>query len=197
MVPGPPVPPAWTGCYVGGHIGASTAFLGGGQIGCDYQFARGWVVGVEGQAAWSSLKVTQSSSVTNLVTGVTLPSQATRRIDFLVSATARLGYRIADHWLVYAKGGAAWIDEKIDIAFTNLQGVAVDPSATKTLSGWTAGAGVEWAFAPHWSTALEYNHYDFNNGGAVLTDPANNTTVNVNSLKARIGALTLGANYHF
>jgi outer membrane immunogenic protein len=61
----------WTGCYVGGHIGAvvsedrttgslgnsadfsSTGFVGGGQIGCDYQFAAGWVV--QPGPAWTTV----------------------------------------------------------------------------------------------------------------------------------------------
>src|SRR5215469_2675886 len=139
---------SWTGCYIGGHIGgvvsddettnifgnshsfSSTGFVGGGQIGCDYQFATGWVVGVEGQAAWTSLKNTHAGGVRNLITGIVLPSQFTLSNDLLASATARLGYSIADRWLVYAKGGAAWTNEQIDDAFTNLQGVAVDPSTT-------------------------------------------------------------------
>ena len=209
------VPFSWTGCYIGGHIGvgvsedkttgtlghsrdfSSTAFVGGGQIGCDYQFAPRWVVGVEGQAAWTGLKNTHAGVVRNPVTGVTVPAQFTLRNDFLASATARLGYSIADSWLVYAKGGAAWTNEKIDIAFVNLQGIAVDPSATMTRTGWTVGPGVEWAFAPHWSSILEYNYYDFGNGGTVLTDDAHNTTVNINSLKERIHAVTVGVNYHF
>src|SRR5262249_42521607 len=117
----PPVPFSWTGCYIGGHIGgvisedvttgvlgnsnsfSSTGFVGGGQIGCDYQFAPRWIVGVEGQAAWTGLKNTHAGTVRNLVTGVTLPAQFTLRNDFLASATARLGYSIADRWLVYAK----------------------------------------------------------------------------------------------
>jgi outer membrane immunogenic protein len=206
---------SWTGCYVGGHVGGvvsddrttnlfgnsasfgSTGFVGGGQIGCDYQFAPRWIVGVEGQAAWTSLKDSRASTVRNLVTGVTLPSQFTLRNDFLASATARLGYAIGDRWLVYAKGGAAWTDEKIDVAFTNLQGIAVDPSATTTRTGWTVGAGVEWAFAPRWSSTLEYNYYDFGDDGVLATDTAHNTTVNINSLRDRIHAVTLGVNYHF
>jgi outer membrane immunogenic protein len=82
---------SWTGCHVGGHVGgavsedrgtnvsgtsagfSSTGFVGGGQIGCDYQFAPGWVAGVEGRAAWTSLKSTHSGSVRNLVTGVNRP----------------------------------------------------------------------------------------------------------------------------
>src|SRR5215468_10730728 len=63
----PPAPPpyVWTGCYIGGNVGAAwgnievtdvvtgatanrtsnTGFAGGGQIGCDYQI-NSWVFGV-------------------------------------------------------------------------------------------------------------------------------------------------------
>jgi outer membrane immunogenic protein len=210
-----PAPFSWTGCYIGGHIGgvvsadettsvwghsndfSSTGFVGGGQIGCDYQFAPRWIVGVEGQAAWTGLKNTESGSVRNLATGITLPAQLTLHNDFLASATPRVGYSIADRWLLFAKGGAAWTNEKTDIAFTNLQGIAVDPSATTTRTGWTVGTGVDWAFAPHWSSTLEYNYYDFGSAGTVVTDPAHNTSVNINSLKDRMHAVTVGVNYHF
>src|SRR4051812_4694406 len=80
MMTAAPVPFSWTGCYIGAHAGygwgstdvqdpaAAFAFangttqraatrggLAGGQIGCDYQFAGGWVVGVEGSAAWADI----------------------------------------------------------------------------------------------------------------------------------------------
>jgi outer membrane immunogenic protein len=206
---------SWTGCYLGGHVGgvvsedrttsvfgnsigfSSTGFVGGGQIGCDYQFASGWVAGVEGRAAWTDLKNSHPASVRNLVTGVTLPSQFTLSNDFLASITARLGYSIADRWLVFARGGAAWTHEKVDDAFTIPAGIAVDPSATMTRTGWTVGTGVDWAFAPHWSATLEYNYYDFGGHGATLTSTANNALVTVNSLKDTINAVTAGVNYRF
>lgn len=204
----------WTGCHVGGHVGgvvskdrttsalgnsidfSSAGFVGGGQIGCDYQFASRWVAGVEGRAAWSSLKNSHPASVRNLVTGVTIPSQLTLSNDFLASATARLGYSFADRWLVFARGGAAWTREKADDAFTTVAGIAVDPRATMTRTGWTVGTGVDWAFAPHWSASLEYNYYDFGSDGATLTT-ANNVVVTLNSLKDTIHAVTAGVNYHF
>jgi outer membrane immunogenic protein len=211
--PGAPVPFSWTGCYIGGQFGfgfgddgttsplgtsvsfTATGFVGGGQIGCDYQFAPRWVVGVEGQAAWTNLTNSHASTVRNMVTGVTLPSNSTLHNDFLASLTPRLGYSIVDGVLVFAKGGAAWTDEKYDIAFTNLQGIAVDPSASRTLSGWTVGTGLEWAFAPHWSSTIEYDFYDFGSSGIFLTAPL--ATVTVANLKDRINAVTLGVNYHF
>ncbi len=210
------VPPAkytWTGCYVGGHIGGvvsddrtanqfgsslnfdGSGFVGGGQVGCDYQFAGSWVIGGEGRAAWSSLISSHRGTVRNLITGVTVPSFFTIKNDFLASVTGRLGYVYGERWLVYARGGAAWTNEKMDDAYTIPAGIAVDPSASVIRSGWTVGAGVEWAFAPHWSANIEYNYYDFGSHGATLTGPI--TFVNIYSLKDTIHAATIGVNYHF
>jgi outer membrane immunogenic protein len=209
-----PTPFTWTGCHVGGHLGgvisedrttndrggsasySSTGFVGGGQIGCDYQFAPGLVAGVEGRAAWTSLKSGHPATVINRLTGATAPSQFNTTNDFLASATARLGYSFADHWLFYARGGAAWTHEKNEDSFiVPATGIAVDPSETKTRTGWTAGAGVEWAFAPHWSTNVEYNYYDFGTHGITLVDPRG--TVTGISVKDTIHAVTAGVDYHF
>lgn len=207
----------WTGCHVGANLGGAvsddrtTSLLGisrdfseagvvaGGQIGCDYQFASGWIVGVEGRAAWSSLEKTHTGTIRFVATGLTVPSQSTFRNDFLASTTARLGYSFADRWLVFGRGGAAWTREKVDEAFNDLflGGIAVDPRASTTRSGWTVGTGVEWAFAPHWSAVLDYSYYDFGSAGVRLHDPASGTSVIINSLKDTIHAVTAGVNYHF
>lgn len=213
--PPPVVAYNWTGCFIGGHLGgvvsedrttnlagnstnfSSAGVLVGGQVGCDYQFAPNWVVGVEGRAAWSSLENSHASTVRNLATGIIVPSQFRLRNDFLASVTARLGYSFADRWLVFVRGGGAWTGEKIDEAFVNLVGTAVDPAATRTRTGWTAGTGVEWAFAPHWSATVEYDYYDFGNRGVLLLDPAIGTTVNLANVKDTLHAATVGLNYHF
>lgn len=219
-IPAAPVQFSWTGCHVGGHVGgvvsedrttgvlgnsvdfSSTGFIGGGQVGCDYEFAPGWVAGVEGRAAWASLTNSHAGVVRNLVTGVTVPSHFTLGNDFLASATARLGYSVADRWLVFVRGGAAWTRENVDDAFTTVAGprvagIAVDPSATTTRTGWTVGTGVDWAFAPHWTVNLEYNYYDFGDHSATLTSATNNTVVTVSSLKDTMHAVTAGVDYHF
>ena len=205
----------WTGCYIGARIGGAvgddattnsfgtsnsfnaTGVVGGGQIGCDYQFASRWVVGIEGRAAGTSLHNTHAATVTNLVTGVTIPSHFTISNDILVSATGRLGYSFADRWLLYVRGGSAWTREKADDAFTTVRGVAVDPSTILTRNGWTIGAGVDWAFAPCWSATLEYDYYDFGTAGLKLVDTASNVSVSGLSLKDTIHAVTAGVNYHF
>jgi outer membrane immunogenic protein len=214
-VPAPPPQFSWTGCYVGGHVGgvlsedsttnavgasvdrSSAGFVGGGQIGCDYQFASGWVAGAEGRAAWTSLDNHRGGSVRNLITGLVIPSQFSMSNDFLASATARLGHSFADRWLVFLRGGGAWTHEKIDDAFTLVSGTPVDPSASTTRTGWTVGAGLDWAFAPHWSATVEYNYYDFGTKGALLVDTTNAVAVNFAGVKDTIHAVTAGVNYHF
>ena len=83
----------------------------------------------------------------------------------------------------------------MDDAFTNIRGIAVDPSTSTTRTGWTIGTGLEWAFARNWSATLEYDYYDFGSKGLTLTD--GNTTVTVSSFKDTIHAVTVGMNYHF
>ncbi|MBR0818111.1 outer membrane protein [Bradyrhizobium liaoningense] len=214
--PAAPIPFTWTGCYVGVHAGgvvsddrtisnlgttvdfSASGFVGGGQIGCNYQFASSWVVGAEGRAAWSNLANSHAASVRfPALGGLVVPARFSLKNDFLASATARLGYVYAERWLVYARGGAAWTRETIDDAFIGpVVGIPTDPSATVTRTGWTAGAGVEWAFAPNWSANVEYNYYDFGTKGPMLlTSPVN--SVSIANLKDTIHAATAGVNYHF
>jgi outer membrane immunogenic protein len=200
---------SWTGCFAGVHAGgafnndkirssgdfSSAGFIGGGQIGCDYQFASVWVVGVDGRAAWSGLN--SKTPGTGIAAGLIFPTQFTVRNDFLASATARVGYSFVGGWLAYARGGVAWTRETADIVFTPpLLGFAVDPRATTTQIGWTAGIGLDWAFAPHWSTNVEYDFYNFGGNDFVLADTVNRVTFNGN-LRDRIHTVTVGLNYHF
>jgi outer membrane immunogenic protein len=206
-------PFSWTGCYMGAHIGGvmsqdtrtsvfgqssdfgSSGFVGGGQIGCDYQFESGWVVGGEGRVAGTTLKYRHAANVTFPDIGTTVPSQFFLGNDVLASVTARLGYRFADRWLGYVRGGGAITHENVDDAFTNAGGLAVDPTGSLTRTGWTVGAGVDWAFAPNWSANIEYNYYDFGSTG--MTVHSVTDTVNEGNIKDTIHAVTTGVNYHF
>jgi outer membrane immunogenic protein len=46
-----------------------------------------------------------------------------------------------------------------DVSPSHLTGLAA--SASGNQNGWTAGAGVEWQFAPHWTAKVEYQHLQF------------------------------------
>jgi outer membrane immunogenic protein len=194
--------PTWTGCYVGGNLGVgathnhvtdeldssivygdldSTAFVGGGQIGCDYQFSSHWVVGIQG--------LFDGSAFSDSVTGPDLdPLVLTGKTPWFATATARLGYLATPDLMLYAKGGAAWDHTNAKLTFN---GATVD-SVSFDQFGWTAGAGLEWRFKPHWSAFAEYDYMGFADKTVSFPNSSNIGTVHQNTQ-----VVLVGLNYRF
>jgi outer membrane immunogenic protein len=205
----------WTGCYIGGNAGGgwgnkgftdhyltsglfepasspvtdTSGWLAGGQVGCDYQFATNWVVGIEGAGSWANIR---GSSDPFFAGKAVFNAQTT----WIASTTARLGYT-QDHWLLYAKGGAAWAGDKYQVPGT-FSGSPFNYQGSETRSGLTLGVGIEWVFWQNWSATLEYGYYNFgkrsitligSTGLLPLEDPSN--------ISQRIQTVTFGINYHF
>jgi len=219
-----PPPFSWTSCYFGMHgggvfaskditdpvelvqdnvppfpgtTGVTTADVSptgaviGGQLGCDYQFAPNWVAGIEGAFSGSTMK---GSTAVGLPAGFAgEAATVSSRTDFLPSVTGRLGYAF-DHTLLYGKAGVAWASSKYNVT-GSLQGTPFDFEGFDTRGGWTAGAGVEWAFSRNWSVNLEYDFYSFGSGTALLTDSINGGAGTVDA-KQNIQVVKLGLNFH-
>ena len=130
----------------------NSGFAGGGQIGCDYQFSGAWVVGIRNMFDGTSLHKDRTIAFGPLAGG---------EIDFKTcwfdTLTGRVGYAAAPAWLIYGQGGGAWAHSSSEVTFAGVQ----IGDFSKTRSGWTAGGGVEWMFAPRWSAFLEGNYMDF------------------------------------
>lgn len=167
-MPAPVMVYNWTGCYIGGNVGGlwvdtdwttstgadsgghtASGVTAGGQIGCNYQTGP-WVFGVEGMFNWADADGSHVSPA-----GLT----QTTNTNWLANVTARTGYAF-DRSLIYVKGGGAWIDQSNTA--TTVGGTLFD-TGDHTRSGWTVGAGYEYAFAPNWSAKIEYNYMDFGN----------------------------------
>jgi outer membrane immunogenic protein len=167
----------WTGLYVGGHVGGvwtdaewadppgvfrsvfedGSGFLGGAQLGYNWQ-AGNWVFGLQGDVSWTSI-----DPKTN---GVDFPAAVYNyRTDMLATVTGRIGYAW-NNVLVYGKGGVAFAHNKFDVV-----NGTVHLTADETQSGWTAGGGAEFRFAPNWSVFAEYNYVDLGTKRIPLTDP--------------------------
>jgi outer membrane immunogenic protein len=184
-VKAPPSPPmflpfTWTGAYAGasggfgwttsGGIDATGGF-GGGQIGYNVQTGS-LVLGIEGDIAGGDISQT--------IAGV--PFTTAFSNDALASLRGRAGLAYTS-WLFYGTVGGGWAHDKIS---GNVLG---DPfSSSAWLSGWTAGAGVEWSFAPNWSTKFEYLHYGLGTVNSPAPVPAG---------KVDIDTLKIGINYLF
>ncbi len=181
----------WSGFYVGamggyGSENTSDQFaikggFAGGTVGYNWQFGQ-FVAGIEADGAWADI----NNSVTQVFPGVgTLTASA--KLDALATIRGRFGVAV-DQVLLYGTAGLALADAKVG---ATAPGVALSDS--QTLTGWTAGAGVEWMFLPHWSVKGEYLYRSF--GGqtffaAQLPPGIQTGTLNINSGQ-------VGINYHF
>jgi outer membrane immunogenic protein len=200
-----PASSLWTSCYLGGHLGGSHAtsdpddslapsnkmngFIGGAQVGCDYLFATNWLVGMQGAFSGTNLRGNDIRP-----TGLAGFSEEFRtQTDWLASLTGRIGY-IAGPWLLFGRGGFAWVRNRFEQNEINLGGGGDRFAGSTTFSGWTAGGGLEYAFAPNWSTFLEYSFYDFGKRNATLTEPGFTESLPV---EQNFSVVKIGLSYRF
>jgi high affinity Mn2+ porin len=163
-----------TGLYIGGHtgygFGASNAVLsdpvpsaavtgsrysgvvGGVQAGYNWRSPSGVLLGVEADITF--LNYLPSNSIVSQL--ISANSDVTHALDYAGTVRGRLGYA-PGHWLFYATGGLAFAGER----FINTPAAGSDEKIIHLRPGWAAGAGVEYAFAPHWSVKLEYLYNRF------------------------------------
>ena len=207
----PPAPPpyVWTGCYIGGNVGAAfahvdvtdvttgvsgsrtsdTGFAGGGQIGCDYQMSQ-WVIGFRNIIDGTS--ISNGATITDGVFSGTVNS----KVHWFDALTARGGFLVQPNVLLYAQGGAAWTSW--DITATNGAGVQVAGISGGNRTGWTVGGGVEWMFIPHWSVFVEYNYMGFGTrSNAATVCGVGGCTADTFSAKANLQNALIGVNYKF
>jgi outer membrane immunogenic protein len=203
IMPPPPVY-VWTGCYIGGNLGGAWmnkdfhfgtenegsmnpgGFAGGGQVGCDYQFASNWLIGVQGMFDGTTISATDIDPTGD---GDRYPTT----LQWFATATARVGFLATPALLLYAKGGAAWVAEKIDY---NDGGPLRDSSGSFTRSGWDVGGGVEWMFAPGWSAFVEYDHMDFGTKDVFLTRVSGSGGF-TETIKQSVDKVLVGIDYRF
>ncbi|MDB5584213.1 MAG: rane protein [Bradyrhizobium sp.] len=164
----------WSGLYIGAHAGygrapasavltdpflnttannsASAGMTGGVQAGYNRRLPSGVLVGIEADLTFPNYLI--SDSIVALL--ATPGSQVVEHLNYVGTVRGRLGYA-SGHWLLYATGGLAYAGE----TFTNTPPVGDIEKHLNIRVGWAAGAGVEYAFAPHWTARLEYLHNRF------------------------------------
>ncbi len=203
----PPAEPvfSWTGFYIGaqgggawgdsvqslntGLISAATARYNisggeaGGTVGYNWQFSPHVVLGIEADYSWAHITGTGAS-----LAPYSCGAICATTVDSLGTVRGRLGYAF-DNVLLYGTGG--WAFSRIS---SNLNGF----TAANDRSGWTAGAGIEYAFNPHWSVKAEYLRVNFDS--FVWTNASNPliTCTGINcSTDAKFNVIRAGVNYRF
>ena len=172
---------SWGDPFGGGNNNFNDwGFLGGAQVGANAQFNR-LVLGLEGDFSWTNINNKGTDSIGD---GLNTNLQWTSTV------TGRVGAAF-DRLLVYGKGGLALAEDQSTL--TDFTGTSASNSLLRT--GWTAGAGLEYAIDQNWSAKVEYDYLGFGSQAMNFTTPAlgtvsSNTSLNVQEIKA-------GLNFRF
>lgn len=203
-----------TGCVANYGMGGSV--IAGGTAGYNWQFGH-TVAGVEAEAGYLHLS---GSGTLPFIAGAPcgvagVPCAATFNTvagDWYATFAGRLGVTAnalnsgwSDRVLLYVKGGGAATRlssaENI-VSAPPFSAGAVSFAGARTIWGWVAGAGAEWAINQNWSLKAEYEYLGFNQsagGCAVLplgAAGAGGTWCDATSING-IHTGKIGLNYRF
>jgi outer membrane immunogenic protein len=176
-----------------------SGFIGGFQGGCNWQWGA-WVFGFEGDGSATNKEgqAFETPLVPLFAGSANWVSQTQER--WLVTARARLGWTIWDRTMVYATGGAAWakIDASEWVFAANGTGpIRTGHQESNVRSGWTVGAGAEYALGYGWSAKGEYLYVKFDDYTTFTTGPFAPMSVSPRQVKLEDHIFRAGMNYRF
>jgi outer membrane immunogenic protein len=176
----------------GNTVGNQGGVVGGAQVGYNFQFNQ-FVIGAETDFQGTSLSgggnnspltlfpaLYNNSSNNYYLTPIGAITGANISLPWFGTVRGRAGYLVTPTFLVYGTAGFAY--GGVDAFGYN-----------NTRTGWTAGGGVEWLFAPHWSAKLEYLYVDLDSNG---TTGALGFTYGQH-FHPELNVVRVGVNYHF
>jgi outer membrane immunogenic protein len=153
----------------------------GKPIGCDYQFASNWLIGIQAMFDGADL------------TGDHIFGDETfhTKVHWFGTVTGRLGFLVTPSFLIYGKGGVAFVGDNHFL--TEDSSFASTGDFTRT--GWDAGVGLEWMFLPSWSVWLEWDHMGFGDRNETFVFPDGD--FRVENVKQSVDKVLVGVNYRF
>lgn len=198
----------WTGFYIGADVGYGwgrsdgigtnaagliptrysydpSGVVGGGFVGYNWQFSN-VVLGIE--ADWQASDLHSSGNFANTLG--TLYNIRTTVSDY-GSVRGRLGFAF-DRWMMFGTAGWAFGSWDTSYGFTGAPGPFVTTNVQST-DGWTAGAGVEYAFTQNVLGRVEYRYTDL--GRATFVNLATNSAELGN--RVTINDVRVGIAYKF
>jgi outer membrane immunogenic protein len=146
----------------GGGGANADGVVAGGQVGCNLQSGT-LVYGLEGDFDFFHSNPRFTNNTNTLADGKTFAiSQSLTTNNFLATVRPRIGIA-ADRNLAYITGGAAFTSISYSEGYVdaNAPPGAGTAAASRSLVGWTAGAGWEYAFADRWTVRAEYLYASF------------------------------------
>jgi outer membrane immunogenic protein len=197
--------PLGLAAFGNGGNDSETAFVGGGQIGFNWQ-AGSWVFGIEGDfSATSAERTVVCCGPLVLATGLPFVPGDTLSVknDWQASVRGRLGYAW-DRFMVYGTAGVAFANLEATVALVPVPALGLPglfASASDTLTGWTAGGGIEFGLWDNWSLGVEYRFSSFDASdfglGNIVFDPVLPGAPLRSSFELETHEVTARLNYRF
>lgn len=186
---------SWAGGYVGGQIGYGwgssrfsdeddtvkvkpDGFLGGLYAGYNFDTGSEFIVGLDGDVTYNGLKGSINDDGDHLES----------KLRWSGAVRARLGVAY-DRFLPYLAGGVAFGDIKNSVT---IDGETY--SHRKTRTGWTVGAGFDYAATDNVIMRLEYRYTDY--GRKDFTGSVGGLDFDVRN-KFKVNEIRLGVAYKF
>lgn len=229
----------WTGWYLGASAGArldkdtwtATGFeipaapgavisrdnphnfsFGSGRVGLyggyNWRLPQMWVVGLEADIAWADKK-SSTPGIPGLIPAFPANDTVHVRDMWDGGLRARLGYLVTPATLLYATGGASWMQTQAGVTCNSNTGWCGGTNATsnrtdivsKTVAGWTVGAGLEAAVTSNWLVRGEYRYASYADYHATLLQGGNGANGNLDvveaDIKNRTHTVLVGLAYKF
>lgn len=186
---------SWGGAYIGGEVGwgwgrgkldgdadsysefKPNGFVGGIYAGYNFDLGNNVVLGIDGNFDYNDLKETHDYFSTGRPVQTSLES----KLEWSGAVRARAGYAI-DRFMPYIAGGVAFGSVKNSVTI----GSSTSYSDSKTLTGWTAGAGIDYAATDNILLRLEYRYTDFGNKDFDLGDYSTRGSFKTNDIRLGI-----------
>lgn len=177
-----------------------SGIVGGAQVGYDRLFANNWLVGVEADAAGTSIGSRLNADL-DLGGPGTLQATIKSNLQYVGTVRGRFGYVTDSNYLFYATGGFAYGGVRTDFGLNLSRGGATLLDVTawdrRIDYGWTAGAGVERPITDHLSLRTEYLYFDL--GSHTIADGTFSVPSGTGYGTIRIGTIghliRIGLNY--
>lgn len=163
--------------------------LGGGQFGYNHQIGSA-VLGFETDFTWTGQRDTFSFSGERVFNSEDYVYQETVRaqLQYMGTVRGRLGYAFG-MFMPYVTAGFAWghMTSDLNSSLRQLFGptLLIATSQSRTLSGGTVGAGLEYAVASKWSLKAEYLFVDL--GKKTFFDGQSGSTFGLQDHTVRLG----------
>jgi outer membrane immunogenic protein len=159
----------------------TSGVVGGGQIGYNWQ-CTWWLLGVEADFQGTSLS--KSVEAFDAVTSTAASFESS--MPWFGTVRGRAGWLATPCLLIYGTGGFAYGEVENSARFLTTPGPGVlETSSSSVRTGWTAGAGVEYALSKCWTVKVEYLFVDL--GSRSFGTPVTNVELDQNTQMVRAG----------